>query len=165
MLRRDDWRGQSRYQFPAVDQITRRFKTTDRSIGEKCPVQDGLCDCKRTNSRSASIAGAQDHYSAGKCPAQENLLLTTHGVLKNAFILETSRDSLNPPVQQHVTTPPPPCQNLVTEGKNEFVQMNCFPSVINVFLLSSLQMTMFHSFLVQSFYNFVNSTRTLRFYE
>ncbi|GBO25728.1 hypothetical protein AVEN_181852-1 [Araneus ventricosus] len=104
--------------------------------------------------------------------------IRTHGVLKDVFILKFIHDSLNLPQGTHakaldaspnhdISTPMLHCWNLVlgVETSALGTTIHCIPSVPNnMYLLSSLQRTSSHSFLVQSLCAFAHSTRALRFF-
>ncbi|GBN58792.1 hypothetical protein AVEN_70114-1 [Araneus ventricosus] len=87
-------------------------------------------------------------------------------------------DFLNPPQGAHakardaspnhdISTPMLHCWNLVLGVETSAVgqRIDCIPSVPNnMYLLSSLQRTSSHSFLVQSLCAFAHSTSALRFF-
>ncbi|GBM22067.1 hypothetical protein AVEN_137376-1 [Araneus ventricosus] len=104
--------------------------------------------------------------------------IRAQGVLKDVFILKLIHDSLNPPQGTHAkardSSPnhdiSTPCfivgikylgSKRVPSGR----RIHCIPSVPNnMYLLSSLQRTSSHSFLVQSLCAFAHSTLALRFF-
>ncbi|GBL84947.1 hypothetical protein AVEN_42210-1 [Araneus ventricosus] len=104
--------------------------------------------------------------------------IRTHGVLKDVFILKLIHDSLNPLQGIHakardaypnhdISNPMIHCWNLVLGSKRVpwRRRIHCISSVPNnMYLISSLQRTSSHSFLVQSLCAFAHFTRALRFF-
>ncbi|GBN12362.1 hypothetical protein AVEN_245802-1 [Araneus ventricosus] len=104
--------------------------------------------------------------------------IRTHGVFKDVFKLKLIHDSLNLPQgtrakardasrNHDISNPMLHCWNLVlgVETSALGTTIHCISSVPNnMYLLSSLQRTSSHSFLVQSLCAFAHSTRALRFF-